>query len=109
MLPRASFTDPCNEWTQSSNPATDSIIKGYKPIKITFKSTDDKDFPGLGLTQRGKDTGLIEDYPYIKKGRSFSVGTIKETDGKIPGPNEYMVEQVELFVNPGKVFHNLIT
>ena len=53
------FTDPCNEWTQSSNPATDSIIKGYKPIKITFKSTDDKDFPGLGLTQRGKVTGLM--------------------------------------------------
>ena len=101
------FTDPCNEWIQSSNPATDSIIKGYKPIKITFRSTN-KDFPGLGLTQRGKATSLIEDFPYIKNGRSFSIGTIKETNGKVQGPNEYMVEQVELFVNPGKISHKFV-
>ena len=43
--------------------------------------------------------------PYLYE-RSFSVGSIKDKDGKIAGPGSYMVEKVELYVNPGKVLTN---
>ena len=79
------YTFPCNEWTQSSNPAADSIIRDFKPINITFQSKT-KDFEGLGLSQRGNPVHcLIEDSPYLYE-RSFSVGSIKYKDGKIAGP-----------------------
>ena len=101
------YTFPCNEWTQSSNPAADSIIRDFKPINITFQSKT-KDFEGLGLSQRGNPVDcLIEDSPYLYE-HSFSVGSIKDKDGKIAGPGSYMVEQVELYVNPGKGLTNLL-
>ena len=30
------FSYPCNEWTQFSNPVSESIVKDFKPINITF-------------------------------------------------------------------------
>ena len=96
------FSFPCNEWTQSSNPVSDSIVRDFKPINITFQSQT-KDFQGLGMNEWGKEDNLIEDFPFLKNNRSFSVGTINDKDGKIIGPGSYLVERVELFVNTGKI------
>ena len=100
------FSFPCNEWTQSNNPAVEPILKGFEPITITFKSKV-KDFVGLGLATRGREGHLMEDHPYNSLNRAFSIGTIAG-EGKIPGPGfgavEDMVEKVELYVNPGAVF-----
>ena len=42
---------PCNEWTQTSNPATVSNITGFTPISIVFKMTGTGgSFGGLGLS-----------------------------------------------------------
>ena len=94
------FTFPCNEWIQSNNPVYDSIIKDFKPIKITFESETQK-FNGLGKAERGKLNGLIEDWPFLLNNRSFSIGTLLGSEGKVIGPPDHLVEKVELFVNPG--------
>ena len=94
------YSFPCNEWTQFSNPTNDDVIKDFKPINITFQSKN-KDFKGLSLSFNGKEESLIEDHPFGSK-QSFSIGTLKGTDGKIPGPGYHLVEEVKLFVNPGK-------
>ena len=95
------FSFPCNEWTQFNNPVSDSMSRDFKPVKISFRSAT-LEFKGLGMSERGKLNNLIEDYPFLKENRSFSVGTIKGIDGKIAGPPPHLVEKVELFVNPGK-------
>ena len=56
------------------------------------------------MNEWGKADNLIEDFPFLKNNRSFSVGTINDKDGKIIGPGSYLVERVELFVNPGKIY-----
>ena len=94
------YTFPCNEWTQFNNPIVDSIIRKFKPIKITFNSALGP-FLGLGQSERAKKETLIEDNPMNEKNRSFSVGTMRGQEGKIIGPPGYLVEKVELYVNPG--------
>ena len=97
------YSFPCNEWTQFSNPTIDNVIKDFKPINISFQSKN-KDFKGLSLSAKGIEGGLIEDHPFLRlqSDRTFSIGTLKGTDGKIPGPGKHLVEKVDLFVNPGK-------
>ena len=99
------FSFPCNEWTQFNDPAADSIVRNFKPIKITFKSALG-DFKGLGMSERSKKETLIEDNPMQFNNRTFSIGTLKGKEGKIVGPPDHLVEKVELFVNPGKVVLN---
>ena len=96
------FLTPCNEWTQSSNPIYESVVQDFKPINITFQSAENKDFNGLSWSTRGVETCLIEDYPYTTVNRSLCIGSLSGTDGRFTGPNKFMVEKVELFVNPGK-------
>ena len=95
------FPFPCNEWTQLSNPLYDNVVQGFKPINITFQSAI-KDFQGLSWTTRGVDSCLMEDFPYQRDSRAFCIGSLNGVDGKAVGPPKYSVEQVELFVNPGK-------
>ena len=97
------FSFPCNEWTQSNNPVHDHIVRDFTPINITFQSAS-RDFKGLGMTAKGKWDALMEDFPFLKVNRAFSVGTMAGKDGRIPGPPPHMVEKVELYVNPGKPF-----
>ena len=94
------FSFPCNEWTQFNNPATDSIVRNFKPIKITFKSASEE-FKGLGMSERGKESTLIEDNPFRFNSRSFSIGTLQGIEGKIIGPPDHLVEKAEMFINPG--------
>ena len=53
------YSFPCNEWIQFSNPAADSIVRDFKPIKVTFKSQFEE-FGGLGMAERGKEKTFIE-------------------------------------------------
>ena len=32
--------DKCNEWIQSSNPATETEIKGFRAVDLTFKTNE---------------------------------------------------------------------
>ena len=100
------FSFPCNEWTQLNNPVYDSIIRDFKPVKITFKS-ETEDFKGFGMSERGKDKNLLDDSPFSGN-YWFSIGALKEADidGKFPGPPPHYVGNVELYVNQGK---NLFT
>ena len=96
----AKFPFPCNEWTQLTNPVIDYKIKDFKPINITFQS-ETEDFKGLGLAAKGNKDTLIDDHPFLPTNRTFSIGTTKGIEGKIPGPGSHLVEKVELFVNTG--------
>ena len=76
----------CNEWTQTSNPATSSTIKNFKAIKLDFpKNSYGKAFVGIGVSPASAAT-FIDDTPnqsnwwYAIGARSwFGSGTI-------PGP-----------------------
>ena len=100
---RDNFSFPCNEWTQFNNPVYDSISRDFKPINISFNS-ETQEFNGLGKSERGKLNCLIEDHPLLYNNRSFSIGTMNGSEGKINGPPDHLVERVELFVNPGNLF-----
>ena len=95
------FPFPCNEWTQLSNPLYENVVQGFKPINITFESALG-DFKGLSWAVRGVDNCLMEDFPYQRESRAFCIGSLNGRDGKAVGPPKYLVEQVELLVNPGK-------
>ena len=103
---RENFSFPCNEWTQFNNPVYDSITRDFKPVNISFQS-ETQEFNGLGKSERGKLNSLIEDHPFFYNNRSFSIGTIIGSEGKITGPPGHLVERVELFVNPGKLFNTM--
>ena len=62
-------TNRCSEWVQTSNPATESIITGYKPINwVSTVNGARQPFGGLGLNkEETNDKGtlfpLIDDVP----------------------------------------------
>ena len=95
----------CNEWIQSSNPTTDSIITGFKPISLAFvKNSINDDWKGLGINS-GRSSTLIDDAP--NHGYWFTaIGAFSNWGGqnKIPGPriepysSRSPTTQVELFV-----------
>ena len=93
------YSFPCNEWTQFNNPVYDSIIRDYKPVKITF------DFNGIGKDERLPQNNLI-DYKPFEGNWFFSIGTLQPHEGAIPGPPPLSVRKVEMYVNPGKVVLN---
>ena len=73
------YSSPCNEWTQLNNPVYDSIIRDYKPVKITF------DFNGIGKDERQPQDNLIDGKPF-EGYWFFSIGTLTPHEGAIPGP-----------------------
>ena len=95
-----------NEWIQSSNPARDSKIEGYQPIKLDFVVNGNEGiWGGLGRGTTG-DNCLIDDTP----DNSYwwmCIGCQNWHGGPntIPGPrknepnvNKYLVTKVELYV-----------
>ena len=97
----------CNEWTQTSNPATSSTIESFKAIDLGFpKNSYGKAFVGIGVSPASAAT-FIDDTPnqsnwwYAIGARSW-FGT-----GTIPGPVDQSgagkkVKRVELFAErPG--------
>ena len=56
--------DGCNEWIQTSNPATDSTITGFKPISISFPYDSYlENWTGIGIDVTGRNVTLIDDAP----------------------------------------------
>jgi len=103
--------DGCNEWIQTSNPATDTTVTGFKAISLTFPyNSYMKDWDGIGKDIK-KDTWLgafIDDSP---NGDYFwtsigayqyhgSASTIPGPKSKTEGENQFLVTKVELYVNP---------
>ena len=99
----------CNEWIQSSNPATDSIITGFKPMSLAFvKNSINQDWKGLGINRASNQRNtLIDDAP--THGNWYSaVGAFAHWGGKntIPGPriepasSKSPTTKVELFALP---------
>ena len=95
----------CNEWYQTSNPATDQTITGFEAVDLAFTlNSYAQPWQGLGKTIRS-DT-LIDDAP--SEGYWFcAIGSISSgpTSGTIPGPRHAddlwalsSVKQVELSV-----------
>ena len=96
----------CNEWVQSSNPATESTITGFKAINwVRTKNSKDKPFGGLGLNEEYKHS-LIDDFPENLGDRLFfhAIGSSSEAwegSGKIAGPRDpapRRVRKVELYM-----------
>ena len=87
----------CNEWLQSSNPAVETNITGFKAVSLSYKVNGKKD-PWVGLGRDGSSYALIDDTP--SKARSNSaIGVIRFQEGKkIPGPRPLLVNKVQLFV-----------
>ena len=67
------FSFPCNEWIQGRNPFEDKLLRGFKPINITFQSAT-QDFNGLGMSARGKGDSFIDDAPFIEVLNLVSAG-----------------------------------
>ena len=90
----------CNEWTQSSNPVTESSILNFKAIHMGMQ--EGGKFVGLGAHPAGTQA-ILGDTP----GGSwwFAIGARQYHDGPdtIPGPNHKSVKIVELFAEtPGR-------
>jgi hypothetical protein len=107
------FKPPCNEWIQTSNPAKESSIKGYRAISLAFnKKSTGGDWGGLALNSLGVTT-LIDESPN-NANWWFAIGATKNhrRGGYIPGPGPTYssppvvngaVKKVELYVeNPAR-------
>ena len=102
----------CNEWTQTSNPATDSTILDFKAITLDFpKNSYGQAFGGLGLSQAAYIDTFMDDTPN-QRFWHYAIGAKQYVGGdKIPGPVEENgaargVKKVTLFVQtPGRPFN----
>ena len=76
----------CNVWIQSSNPATETTIRGFKPISLEF-TVNGIDAAWAGLGKSTSDKVLIDDAPAYKDWFS-AIGACAYWPGKpkIPGP-----------------------
>ena len=87
---------PCNEWIQSSNPVTHSLVKDFVSIHLTWPNrADGKPFAGLMRSNPGHN--LMDDDPSEELWWN-SVGTIQDYQGKIPGPANVTVSRKEFYV-----------
>ena len=99
----------CNEWVQSSNPVTESVITDFKAINwVRTMNSQGQPFGGLGLNEY-YDHSLIDDVPKNTPNRCLcfhSIGSNGEAwqgSGRIPGPRdagdeEKKVRKVELYM-----------
>ena len=97
----------CNEWTQTSNPVTDTTITGFQPITIAFTQNGyGEDWRGLGRSPDKYPATLMDDAP----SRPFwwtAIGATKDYAAAklgIPGPFEQKkyVNKIELYIKPGR-------
>ena len=96
----------CNEWTQTSNPATETTITGFKAISLAFTKTGDNNaWAGLGRSQGSSNT-LVDDAPSEHNWWSAIGATVHSNwlqAGSIPGPVNHGVKRVELYAHTGNV------
>ena len=87
----------CNEWTQTSNPATSSKIEDFKAIDLAFqKASYGASFVGIGVSI--SPSTFIDDSP-SRSNWWNAIGAQKTHGGvdTIPGPYNVKVKRVELF------------
>ena len=99
----------CNVWLQSSNPYTDSIITGFRPVSLSFfLNGDGEDWQGLGLNEDTSEA-VIDDAPSSSQWW-MAIGAISDVNGEIPGPriqDDITVTKVELFVSKSRKDTNI--
>ena len=103
----------CNEWVQSSNPAKESVITGFKAINwARTKNSKRKPFGGLGLNEKYKANRdeLIDDVPKHTPGAYHGYNAIGSSmeinpgsgNPQLPGPidagDKRKVRKVELYM-----------
>ena len=109
--------DGCNEWIQTSNPATESTITGFKPISLSFSNNSYlNSWAGIGKDISGRNSTFIDDVPNEKYWFTAigSYSYYPSTQTTIPGPrnqtdlnlNTFGVHQVELYVKTGRYSTN---
>ena len=91
-----------NEWIQSSNPAKETTITGFKPISLAFKTNGiGQEWAGLGKSSSiSYQETLIDDSPAQKKWHC-AIGSCAYWPGepKIPGPRyEDGITKVNLYM-----------
>ena len=89
----------CNVWIQSSNPATETTIRGFEPISLAFK-TNGIGAAWAGLGKSSSDSVLTDDAPAYGSWYS-AIGAFTYWPGKptIPGPRgENGITKVNLYV-----------
>ena len=103
------YEDPCNEWIQSSNPATTNTVKDYKKIRIPFTDNGDgDDFNGLSLSVAPRDepwaniSASGESPWYCIEIKKFRSKSSKEFPGPLLMGVKTWVTTVQLFVQTGK-------
>ena len=97
------FSPPCNEWTQTSNPATESTITGYQGGQVSFtKNGGGAPFGGLALSNITSSTRI--DANPSDELWWYAIGAFSYHGGPdtIPGPqssdDHHSVKIVEIFV-----------
>ena len=98
----------CNEWTQTSNPATSSTIENFEAIELGFpKNSNGTAFVGLGVSPASASSTFIDDTPSQSRWW-YAIGARRwHGSGTIPGPvgesgRGQKVKRVELFAEkPG--------
>jgi len=96
--------DGSNEWIQTSNPATDSEIEGFQPIKLDFQNDGlNNPWGGLGNYKfLSSGIALISDTPLNAHFMCIGCQVWWPSTGTIPGPRDKTVTRVELYVVNGK-------
>ena len=86
----------CNEWIQSSNPATDTSISGFSAVSLAFTQGGSANFAGLGRSPAGQ-AALINDDPSGSTWYS-AIGATQLYNNGIPGPAWDVVDWIQLYV-----------
>jgi hypothetical protein len=93
----------CNEWIQTSNPATEKKVDGFRAIQLSFPKKAHKQ-PWGGLALSSSNAALMDQSPGDNGAWWMAVGATW-SDSKppsFPGPfafgRGYMVHKVEMFV-----------
>jgi hypothetical protein len=105
-----SYNPPCNEWIQTSNPATESAITGFRAINLAFpKNSRGVAWEGLALSSASQT--LIDESPDDPIWW-WAIGAMSYHSGPdtITGPKNYktpytqyqigVVKKVELWTSP---------
>ena len=92
----------CNEWYQTSNPATDTTITGFQAVSLAF-NLDSYNHPWAGLGRSPAGSGftqsLIDDAPsQTSWWTALGATTYHGSEDKMPGPQPYTVKRVALYV-----------
>ena len=92
----------CNEWIQTSNPATETNITGFKAITLTFETNGYKGGEWAGLGKNISWGTLIDDTPsQVNWHCAIGARAYWPNKPKIPGPAGQIpngITDVELFV-----------